>query len=41
VVDNLKHYKPELLGMKFFVIIDYQALVYWSSKCLLLVRQIY
>ena len=35
VVDTLKHYEPELLGTKFFVVTDHQALVYWSSKRLL------
>jgi hypothetical protein len=28
VVDTLKHYEPELLGTKFFVVMDHQALVY-------------
>ena len=40
VVDTLKHYEPELLGTKFFVVTDHQALVYWSSKRLLSVRQV-
>src|SRR3982075_64580 len=39
VVDTLRHYEPELLRTKFFVITDYQALLYWSSKCLLSVCQ--
>ena len=40
VVDTLKHYEPELLGTKFFVITDYQAFVYWSNKRLLSVHQV-
>ena len=40
VVDTLKHYEPELLGTKFFVVTDHQALVYWSSKRLLSTRQV-
>jgi hypothetical protein len=40
VVDTLKHYEPELLGTKFFIVTDHQALVYWSSKRLLSTRQV-
>src|ERR1700694_1305339 len=40
VDDTLKHYEPELLGTKFFVVTDHQALIYWSSKRLLSVRQV-
>src|ERR1700716_1865352 len=40
VVDTLQHYEAELLGMKFFVVMDPQALLYWSSKHLLSVRQV-
>jgi hypothetical protein len=35
VVNTLQHYELELFGTKCFVIMDYQALVYWSSKHLL------
>jgi hypothetical protein len=41
VVDTKKmapHCEPELLGMKF-VVIDHQAVVYWSSKHLLSMHQ--
>jgi hypothetical protein len=41
IVDTLKYYEPELLGTKFCVVTDPQALVYWSSKCLLSVRQVH
>src|SRR4030088_2057664 len=41
VVDILKHYEPELLGTKFFVVTDHRALVYWSSKRLLSTRQVH
>jgi hypothetical protein len=40
MVDTLKHYEPELFGTKFFVITDYQALVYWLSKRCLSMRQV-
>jgi hypothetical protein len=40
VVQTLKHYEPELLGTKFFVVTDHQALIYWSSKRLLSTRQV-
>jgi len=40
VVDTLKHYEPELLGTKFFVVTDHQALVYWLSKRLLSTHQV-
>jgi hypothetical protein len=32
VVQTLEHYDPELLGTKFFVVTDHQALLYWSTK---------
>ena len=40
VIQTLEHYEPELLGMKFFVVTDHQALLYWSSKRLLSTRQV-
>jgi hypothetical protein len=40
MVDTLQYYELKLLGTKFFVITDHQALVYWSSKRLLSVRQV-
>lgn len=40
VVQTLEHYEPELLGTKFFVITDHQALLYWSTKRLLSTRQV-
>jgi hypothetical protein len=40
VVQTLEHYEPELLGTKFFVVTDHQALLYWSSKRLLSTRQV-
>jgi hypothetical protein len=40
VVQTLEKYEPELLGTKFFVVTDHQALIYWSSKRLLSTRQV-
>ena len=40
VIQTLEHYEPELLGTKFFVVTDHQALLYWSSKRLLSTRQV-
>ena len=40
VVQTLQHYEPELLGTKFFVLTDHQALVYYSTKRLLSTRQV-
>lgn len=40
VVQTLEHYEPELLGTQFFVVTDYQALIYWSTKHLLSTRQV-
>ena len=40
VVQTLERYEPELLGTKFFVVTDHQALLYWSSKRLLSTRQV-
>ena len=40
VIQTLEHFTPELLGMKFFVVTDHQALLYYSSKRLLTTRQV-
>ncbi|KAM4063351.1 his(2)-Cys(2) zinc finger domain-containing protein [Hirsutella rhossiliensis] len=40
VVQSLEHFYPELLGQKFDVITDHEALVHFSTKRLLSVRQI-
>ena len=40
VVQTLEHYESELLGAKFFVVTDHQALLYYSSKRLLSTRQV-
>jgi hypothetical protein len=40
VVQTLEHYYPELVGSKFFVVTDHQALVYFSSKRVLSTRQV-
>src|ERR1700694_571882 len=40
VVQTLEHYEHELLGTKFFVVTDHQALLYWSTKRLLSTRQV-
>jgi hypothetical protein len=40
VVQTLEQYQPELLGMKFFVLTDHQALVYYSTKRVLSTRQV-
>jgi len=40
VVQTLEHYEPELLGTRFFVVTDHQALLYWSTKRLLSTRQV-
>lgn len=40
VVQTLEHYTPELIGSKFFVVTDHQALVYFSSKKILSTRQV-
>jgi hypothetical protein len=40
VVQTLEHYCPELLGQKFFVVTDHQALLYFSSKQVLSTRQV-
>ena len=40
VIQTLEHFTPELLGMKFFVVTDHQALLYYSSKRLLSTRQV-
>lgn len=40
VIQTLEHYEPELLGTRFFVVTDHQALLYWSSKRLLSTRQV-
>ena len=40
VIQTLEHFTPELLGMKFFVVTDHQALLYYSNKKLLSTRQV-
>lgn len=40
VVQCLKKFKPELLGMKFIDVTDHQALLYYSSKRCLSIRQV-
>lgn len=40
VVQTLEQYQPELLGTKFFVLTDHQALVYYSTKRVLSTRQV-
>jgi RNase H-like domain found in reverse transcriptase/Reverse transcriptase (RNA-dependent DNA polymerase)/Integrase zinc binding domain/Chromo (CHRromatin Organisation MOdifier) domain len=40
VVQTLQQYQPELLGTKFFVLTDHQALVYYSTKRTLSTRQV-
>src|ERR1700694_6151783 len=40
VIQTLEHYEPELLGTRFFVVTDHQALLYWSTKRLLSTRQV-
>jgi hypothetical protein len=40
VVQTLQQYEPELLGTKFVVNTDHQALIYYSSKRLLSTRQV-
>nr|BAF99128.1 pol polyprotein [Pyricularia oryzae] len=40
VINTLKDFEPALLGTKFCVFTDHQALIYWSTKKLLSARQI-
>jgi hypothetical protein len=40
VVQTLEKFCPELIDQKFFVIIDYQILIYFSTKRILLIKQV-
>jgi hypothetical protein len=40
VIQTREQYEPELLGMKFFVMTDHQALIYYSTKRGLSTRQV-
>lgn len=40
VVQTLEQFEPELLGTKFFVVTDHQALLYYSTKRILSTRQV-
>lgn len=41
VINYLKDNKTLLIGQSFIVFTNHQALIYWSTKCLLLPRQIH
>jgi hypothetical protein len=41
VVQSLEQYCPELLGQKFFVVTDHQALLYFSTNRVLSTRQVH